>query len=100
MKIDVYQVPKGEHRAGYWTFTVDGKPSLFYSTIEQGIWDKIAELKGQKKPGAVALVPLKGTGKKQGDKDIVVETPQPITMDQFMQRGKLGKPLTESKDKK
>lgn len=55
MDLKVYRVPEDERRAGWWTLSIDGHPSLFYSSNEAGINARVVALLEGIKPGAVTL---------------------------------------------
>lgn len=96
-EIRVYQVPEGERRAGLFTFTVDGQPSLWYSTSETSVYKKIASLKGVHQPAAVRLPALGAKAAALGDQaGGPPAPPAPETMEQFMRRGKLAKKEAEA----
>ncbi len=56
-KVEIYQVPADQKRAGLWTFTVDGQESKYYSPNEHGIKRVVQRLEnGQTHSLEAALV--------------------------------------------
>lgn len=59
----VFRVPKGQHRAGMWTFTINGVMSRRYSSNRQAVDDFITQLLTGKKSGSTISLPtVKGKG--------------------------------------
>lgn len=97
MIIDVYKVPEGQKRAGFYTFRIDGKESLLYCSTEQGIWQKINLLLHGSPGGSVTLPTVNYSAATMNEK------PKQLSLDQifslptkeerleaFFGRGKLG----------
>ncbi len=125
MQIEVYQVAPDDKEAkkkdsvtprrnGMWTFKIDGKESLFYSSNEDGIQRKLARLLNGPPAGAVALPSLKqegretvsgdggkGTrGKKGEEASQSAAKGRKERLEAFFSRGKLGEAEHSSKKAK
>lgn len=61
--INVYEVPPGQKRAGKFTFTVDGRESLFYSSNSEGAWAKVKALLDGIPAGTVRLKAMRAGAK-------------------------------------
>lgn len=94
---EVYQVPEGQKRAGWWTFKIGGKDSLYYSSTQEAALRHLTAVLNGPAPGAVRLQPLhvdasRLQGQASGEHDPNVREPKtmPERIDAFMTRGKLG----------
>lgn len=88
--VKIYPVTSGR-RVGMWTFSIDGKPSLFYAPTKESIERKLARLVDPK-IGTVTLPALNvmATTMSAGalQKELIRRSSE-STLEGFMRRGKL-----------
>lgn len=96
-EVRVFRQKEGQKRAGMWTFSVDGKPSLFYSSSDLGVWRKIRYLTNPRsRRGGVKISSLVASGSTLVPEGTGQRKPEPKNLEEFMKRGKLG--LTEESE--
>lgn len=97
MVVEVYKVPEGQKRAGFYTFRLDGKESHLYCSTEEGIWQKVNFLLNGLPSGHVVLpalgssvAPMNENPKKLSLHQIFSLPTKEERMEAFFNRGKLG----------
>jgi len=91
MDLKIYEVPEGEKRAGMWTFSIDGRESLWYSTREDSVKRKVTRLL-KASVGKVRLAPMIANASAISPAALKKEQLKRIeesTLEGFMRRGKL-----------
>lgn len=96
MNIDIYQVEEGQKYAGYFTFSVNGQESLWYSTRKESVVRKVTRLlKGQSKGIQLASMSASSNLTAEQHRAELERRQKESTLEGFMTRGKLAQgPVT------
>ena len=108
--LKIYKVPEGQKRAGFMTFSVNGRESAYYSTNSAGLQRTINMLLNGRSPGTITLRAVKAGAKvnmgegKEGTRKAELQDPNSWAdlptleerMEAFFSRGKLGQDPKEA----
>lgn len=97
LDIKIYRVPAGQRRAGYFTFTINGKESAYYSTNKDGLTRTIKAIMFGRPEGQVTLKAVRAGAKPQETQATGKKDPNPWSLLQtvdervkgFLNRGRL-----------